>query len=124
MNPVMLLGILLALSVAGNAWQYHEHDKAVAAVATATQLNADTAAAAQTCTNSVDTLAKDSRFRQGRIRADVAALAPQISALQTQGNQALQAKPDNPTDLCGSLERFWRARIIEERSGTAGKGAK
>jgi len=119
-----ILGVLLAISVAGNAWQYHEHDKLIEAKATALQLNEDTKGAAQACTASVKTLADDSRRRQGDLATKVGEISGAVGAMQKKANQALQAKPDNPADLCGSLERYWKARIVEERAGAAPGGAK
>lgn len=123
MSPtVIVIGVLmllLALSGAGNAWLFHERDKALEAKATAVQLNADTAKAAETCGASVDKLATDSKVRHKNLEQAIGLTDIRVAELQGRANQVLQTKPDNPADLCGSLERFLRARIVEDRAGAA-----
>jgi len=120
MNPLQIaigvLALLLALSTAGNAWLFHSRDKALAAEATAQQLNADTAVAAKTCSDSVDALAKDGKARSARLGKLLGAESARIVSLQHQALDAQRAKPDNPQDLCGSLERYLRAQIKAERA--------
>jgi len=112
-----ILTLLLALSVAGNAWQYHEHDKAVAAVATAEQLGVDTKAAAQACGASVDALAADSKARSARIEQQLAGWSGRILELPGASLEALSARPANPADLCGSVTQYLQAQI---RKGAPG----
>lgn len=114
-GPMQILAILLALSVAGNAWLFHSRDKALAAEATAEQLNADTAKAAQACTDGVNNLAKDGKARAARLEKMLGAEAGRIRTLQQQALDAQRAKPDDPQDLCGSLERYLRSQIKAER---------
>ena len=114
---VAILGVLLALSTAGNAWQYHEHDKIITAEATAQQLNRDTANAAKTCSASVDNLAAAGTAREKRLIGAMANIAPTVAAGQKEALNALAAKPDNPNDLCGSLQRFLSAGIKAEKGG-------
>lgn len=116
MSPIAILGLLLALSVAGNAWLFHARDKALAAEVTAEQLNADTAVAAKTCSDSVDNLAKDGKARSARLEKMLGAESARIVSLQRQALDAQRAKPDDPKDLCGSLERYLRAQIKAERT--------
>ncbi len=116
---IIALGILLAVSAAGNAWQYHEHDKAIEAVATAKQLNADTTKAAKACGDSVDKLATDTRARGTRLEAALAGQKGKIESLETQAIAALSAKPANPADLCGSAVLFLKGEIAKERAGGA-----
>lgn len=111
------LGVALLLSGAANAWLFHERDKAIEARGVAAQLNADTRAAAHTCSTSVDRLALAGAARDGRIEAALKQVAPQVKADQAAALRALQARPDNPADLCGSALRFLQRSIKEERVG-------
>lgn len=117
MSLTQLLALLLAISVAGNAWQFHDHDKAVAAVATAEQLNTDTKAAAQACSASVDGLAADSKARSARIEQQLAGWSGRILELQGASIEALAARPANPADLCGSITQYLQAQIRKSGPG-------
>ncbi len=116
MNLTTVLGLLLAISVAGNLWQYHEHDVVVTRAATAEQLGRDTRAAADACTASVNNLAEQGRAQRKETLAALAALAPQIEATKRSAQLALLARPDNPADLCGSLADYLRREIRKERA--------
>lgn len=115
MSPMVILGILLAISVAGNVWQYHEHTVDSIRLGTTKQLADDTKAAAQACTQGVLDLDKAGKARQRRLEDALAAVAPKVAQEQQAAIAALQARPDDPKDLCGSLERWWKARIAEEK---------
>lgn len=114
MNPSAILSILLALSVAGNAWQFHIHDKLVATAATAEQISRDTKAAADACSASVDNLATEGRKQREDTLAAIKAQQPAIESLRSAANLALLAKPINPKDLCSSLDTYLRAEIRKE----------
>lgn len=113
----LLLGIPLLLSIAGNAYFWHERDSLIQREATVTQLQADTKAAASACTASVDSLSEKSENRGKRLESVMLAIAPRVAAEQRAALQALQARPDDPKDLCGSLSRFLTKSILEERKG-------
>lgn len=115
MSPTLILGILLAISVALNGWQYHQALEAATKYGTTKQLADDTKAAAGACTKGVEDLAKAGRGRQNDLLAALKAVAPQVAAEQTAALQALQAKPDDAKDLCGSLERYLKGQIKAER---------
>ena len=117
MSPTIILGILLAISVAGNAWQYHEHDKLVAKAASFEQANGTLAAGVTACSDSVDNLDKEQRRRFGAMMTELQDSLPRIKSLQHDALAALQARPADPKDLCGSLLQELRARIKQERAG-------
>lgn len=121
MNPatigLIVLGVLLALSTAGNAYFWHERDGLLQREATVTQLQRDTKEAANTCTRSVEDLGKKGAERDRRIAAALDRVAPQVAADQKAALAALAARPDDPKDLCGSLERYLRAQITADRGG-------
>lgn len=106
---LVVMGTLLAVSVAGNAYFWHERDALVRKEATVTQLQADTKAAVQVCTASVDNLARQGKQRDKRIEDKLASIAPQVKLDQQEALKALGARPDDPKDLCGSLDRFRKA---------------
>ena len=110
-----ILGVLLALSTAGNAWQFHRHEATLEAKAATEQLARDTTAAAQACTKGVTDLEKAGRARQGALLDALVKAQPKVAALEAAASVAARAKPDTPSDLCGSLERYWRAQIKAER---------
>lgn len=112
---VAILGILLAISAAGNAWLFQRQDAAGKAEAKAEQLFRDTKAAAGACTASVDTLAKAGNTRQARLEAALKAVAPAVAKDQQAALKALAARPDDPRDLCASLARYWKREIEAER---------
>ncbi len=118
MTPNAVLGwallIALGLSLAGNVWLFHERDGLIAREATVKQLEADTRVVAQSCTKSVDDLAAAGKARQRDLLASLAAIAPTVSMYQAEAIGALQARPADPQDLCGSLLKFWQAEIRRE----------
>lgn len=118
MNPIVIaLGVLLVASATGNAWLLHERDGAIAAVATATQLNADTAAAAGACKTSVDRLAVNTMARSAYIDKQLAGWGGLILTRQHEASEALSARPANPADLCASLTAYLQGRIREDAAG-------
>ena len=116
MSPVAILGLLLAISVAGNAWQFHHGEVILEAKAATTQLAADTKAAADACSAGVDDLAKAGRTRGKALIEAMKQVAPTVQALQEAAIVAQRAKPDDPKDLCGSLERYLRTEVAAERA--------
>lgn len=115
MSPTIILGILLALSVAGNAWQYRQALEAATRYGTTKQLAEDTKAAAATCTKGVEDLDKAAKERDRRLQAALKAIQPALDNGQREVMAALKARPDDPKDLCGSLERYFRAQVKAER---------
>lgn len=113
-----VLGILLACSVALNAWQENRHTEASVRFGTTSQLAADAKAAAGTCSASVDKLAQAGRAREKRLIGALERIAPEVKADQLAALQALKDRPDNPQDLCGSLERYLRGKIKAEKKGS------
>lgn len=111
-----VLILLLLLSLAGNAWFWHERDSLMQREATVTQLQADTKASAKACSDSVDSLAEQGRIRGAALAKALAAVAPKVAELQKEQFDVLKRKPDNPGDLCGSLQRFLQSEIKKERS--------
>lgn len=115
MTPIAVLAALLAVSVLANGWLFHQRDKAIAADARAEQLNKDTVAAAGACTASVDKLAKDGRARSQRLDKALEGIAPAVRAEQEAADKAQRARPDDPKNLCASLERYLQGQIKAER---------
>ena len=119
MSPVQVilaaLGLALAASLAGNAWLFHERTGLIAAQAATEQLATDTRAAATACSAGVTDLERAARARQTALMGALANIAPTVAAYQGEAIASLNAKPDKPEDLCGSLERFLRAQIGRER---------
>lgn len=115
---LVLLGILcfaLLSSLAANAYFWHERDGLLQREATVKQLQADTKAAAQACSASVENLAQQGKVRDGRLAQALGRIAPEVRRSNEEALRALQSRPDNPGDLCGSLERFLRKSIAAER---------
>lgn len=117
-NPFMygciILGILLALSAAGNAYQYREHTIDSVKFGTTKQLADDIGVAAKACSDGVADLADDQKKRFAGYQAQLTAETGRIKGLQHDAINAIAARPDNPADLCGSLERYLRARKAQE----------
>lgn len=111
---IAILGVLLALSTAGNAWQFHRHEATIEAKAATEQLARDTTAAAQACTKGVTDLEKAGRARQGALLDALVRAQPKVAALEAAASVAARAKPDDPQNLCASLERYWKAQIKAE----------
>lgn len=110
------LGAMLSASVLLNAWQYHQHDQSVRLEAQARQFADDTKASAGACSASVDRLAKDGRDRQAELLRLLRGIAPAVAENQKAALAALNAKPDNPQDLCASLQRYLQVEIQLERA--------
>ena len=83
--------------------------------ATRQQLADDTKAAAQACSDGVDKLATQSSATRTAIIAAVQGEGARIKGLQHDALDAIKARPDNPADLCGSIERYLKAQIAKER---------
>lgn len=115
MNPTILLAILLALSLAGNAWLFNDRDKQIAVSAKTDQLARDTKAAADACTEGVTDLETAGKRRHADLVAKLAAQSGEVSALKGAAIGALNAKPADPADLCKSIELYLRAEIRKER---------
>lgn len=110
--PVLIVvGVLFGLSTAGNAWQFHLLGEAKVEIGTTRQLAEDSKAAATACTVGVDNLEKAGRRRQADLLGAMTRIAPQVAEGQKKALETLNAKPDNPNDLCGSLERYWRQQL-------------
>lgn len=107
---------MLLASLALNGWQYKQHDQAVRLEAQARQLAEDTKGAAGACSASVDQLAKDGRDRQAELLRLLKGIAPAVAENQRQAIAALNANPDNPADICGSVLRYLQREIVKERS--------
>lgn len=112
---IQALVIALVVSLVGNAWLFHERDKSIERDARAEQLNTDTVAQAGACTASVEKLAKDGQLRSRRLDDALAGIAPTVRAEQIAALEAARARPDDPQNLCGSLERYLRGVISAER---------
>ena len=120
---VVLIVLVLALlaSMAGNAYFWHERDGLLKEGARLEQMKADITSAATQCTASVDALAKDGKDRDRRIAAAMGKIAPQVIADQRASLDALKARPDDPKDLCGSLDRY-RKKATEADRAAKGEG--
>lgn len=119
MNPTILLAILLAISVAGNGWQYHEHGKDLVRIGTTEQLAADTREAAKACSTSVDNLATQGKKQHTTVLANLQAQAGKVASLEGAAIAALNARPADPANLCKSLELYLRGQINAEKTGGA-----
>ena len=116
-NIIIGLAIALALSLAGNAWQFHRNGVLIAEGAKTEQARVDTLAAAAACSSSVDALAAKSTAQAAGIKAALVGIAPAVSKAQGEALRALAARPSNPNDLCGSLATYIKAQIQAERGG-------
>ena len=111
-----ILGILLALSAAGNAWQFHHGEKLQAEIGAVRQLATDSKAAAEACSAGVDALGKAGSDRQKALDKALSGVAPKVLALQEASLLAGRAQPSDPGNLCLSLEKYLKAQIAKERS--------
>lgn len=114
---VAILAVLLAVSAAGNAWQYHEHTKDAVKFGATDQLAKDTKTAAEACSKGVEDLEKAAKARQTDLVNALKGVAPKVASLQAEALEAARAKPDDPKDLCGSLQRYLRDRIRAQKKG-------
>ena len=115
MNPTLILGIVLAISLAGNAFLFHSRDNAIEEKASAQTAMAGYKGASEACSKSVDTLADKGKERHVAMLAALTAEADRIKGLQHDALETMRAKPSDPKDLCASLERYWREQIKRER---------
>ena len=112
---IAILGVLLALSSAGNAYQYRENGQLQAKAGAVEQMAKDSKEAAQACTTGVENLAKAGRTRGKALLDAMKAAEPKVASLEAAASVAARAKPDDPQNLCASLERYWKAQIKAER---------
>jgi len=115
MNPMIIMGIVLAISLAGNAFLFHSRDAALEGKATAETALTGWKSSAETCSKSVDKLAGDGKKRHQEILDKLDSETGRIKGLQHDALNALAARPDDPKDLCGSIARYFKAEIQKER---------
>ena len=113
---IQLLGILLLISLAGNAFLFHSRDTALAEKSSLETSLAGWKGSAEACTASVDRLAKTGDARYAKILKKLEEDLPRIKGLQHEAIEAARARPTNPNDLCGSLLQELRTRIKQERA--------
>lgn len=108
---VLALVILLLLSIAGNAYFWHERDGLIQKEATVTQLERDTKANALACKGSVDELGTKTEHQKMDIIKALGGAAAGIKQHQEDSLAALAATPEDAANLCGSLLKFWQSRL-------------
>lgn len=117
MNPLVgVLVLLLIISASGNAFLFHSRDKAIERAAGFEQANGTLAAGVTACSTSVEALAKAGKKRHDDMMESLNKELPRIKGLQHDALTALQARPINPNDLCGSLLNELRVRIKQEKA--------
>ena len=118
-GAIVVLATVLAISVAGNAWLFHDRTQLLVRDGAVTQLAKDTKGAADACSAGVDGLAKDSKARGARIEKTLQGETGRILELQHESLDAQRARPANPADLCGSLDVYLTEQIRKKRAGAA-----
>lgn len=112
-----LIGLLLALSVAGNLWLFHSRDKALASAAQHKTAYEGALGAANLCSASVRSLSDESKVRHAETMRRLAAQSGQVRSLEQASIEALQARPADPANLCASLEAFLKTEIQKQKGG-------
>lgn len=115
LNFASILGLLLAISTAGNLWLFHSRDKALASAAQHEIAYDGAIGAANLCSASVNDLATTSKKRHEETLRRLSAQSGQVRGLEQAAIEALQARPSDPGDLCGSLAAYLRTEIQKER---------
>lgn len=116
MNPLLMVVIALAVSLAANLGLTHLWLGARDDVARSEQAYKQVDAVAQACTTGVTALKTEADSRQAAVLAALEQVRGATTRLQLSASKVLAAKPDDPNDLCGSLQRFLQAQIIKERT--------
>lgn len=116
MTPLGIVSIALAVSVAANAGLTHLYLAKRDELATQKAVTDQFSSVANSCSTSVEDLKKASDARHSAVLAALAKNASAVRSLEGAANQALSAKPDDPSDLCGSLDRYLRGEIGKERA--------
>jgi hypothetical protein len=111
-----IVGIALAVSVAVNAGLTHLYLGKRDELATQKSVTDQFSSAANSCSTSVEELKKASDARHAAVLAALAKNASAVRSLEGAANQALTTKPDDPNDLCGSLDRYLRGELDKERT--------
>lgn len=110
-----IIGMLLAISFAGNLWLFHGRDKARESAAQHQTAYEGALGAANLCSASVNDLAAASKARHAETLRRLSAQSGQVRGLEQAAIEALQARPSDPGDLCGSLAAFLQTEIAKER---------
>ncbi|OQY69760.1 MAG: hypothetical protein B6D47_08525 [Rhodocyclaceae bacterium UTPRO2] len=110
-----ILGLLLAISFAGNLWLFHSRDKALASAAQHKTAYEGALGAANLCSASVAELSAKSEARHAETLRRLAAQSGQVRGLEQAAIEAMQARPSDPGDLCGSLAAFLKTEIAKEK---------
>lgn len=116
MNISAVLGVVLAISLAGNAGLGFLLQSAWKDAARFESEKNIAIGGAKACTDSIDNLASEGKKRQQAILRAIAASAGKVDQLRAESQTALAAKPDDPNDLCGSAMRYLQREIQRERS--------
>lgn len=119
MNPIMLLGAALALSMLGNALLWHSRDSALERAATAESAHARTVADAKACTDGVRAIRQAEERRRAEVEAKVKAAESRARSAERRAQVTMQARPAVPGDACASAVALSRQKLQERRKAGA-----
>lgn len=114
MNPITVaIGVLLATSVAGNAFLFSAYGEARDRAARADTGRKTAVNAAQTCSNYVGKLTEDAARRKADAALQIDAAAAGAADANSKADAELIRAPAVPNDVCASAEtenREWLER--------------
>ena len=116
LSPLAILGILLALSIAGNAALFKLRDAAIQDAATAQSAYQQAVASALQCSEGVKKLALATADREKRAKDAVRAAQGARAKADARALQTLQTPPSVPEDACKSAEVLNSAKLLERRN--------
>lgn len=119
-TPVVWVSGFLALSLAANAALVASNlelrEKHAEAKGTWEQAAKQSTQAIASCNAGVARIESATARAQAAAASAAAENRAAIQAFQRKATAALSAKPDNPADLCGSLNRWLGQQIMQERA--------
>lgn len=106
MNPILITGVALAVSLAGNLWLFNSRDNVLKANATLENQVRYSDALSKQCNDSVEVLEKEAAASKKANAKAVEAARRTSQGKQAAGQQTLSTGRSVPTDECASIDRL------------------
>lgn len=112
LNPMVILGLLLALSVAGNGVLYKLHTGDLQRIGSLKQANKDARADAKACSDAVKKVRLETEKRDRVVAEALKGAEARALAANQQANKTLQEAPIGG-DLCAAALELNRRKLKE-----------
>ena len=112
LRPTVALGILLALSIAGNVIFYKLHSRDLTKIGQLQQAALDAKSAAKACSEGVERLRKEALARDKRAAEALKAAETRAREADARADATLQERPNQP-DACAAARELNQRKLKE-----------